>query len=96
MSITYCIHCRIANNLPVFIADDYMDYVCDVHKDKPMTMPDARDLNYIDDGVDLEAEQREIEEEMQDSYDALCATAGNRKKYVDTEPSPRRNALHFK
>lgn len=59
----YCIYCHINTDGKTFIRHDYKDYLCNNHKDK-VTVPDARNLLHIDDGIDLDKEGDMIHAEI--------------------------------
>lgn len=59
----YCVYCHIKTNAKTFFRHDYEDYLCSDHEGR-VVVPDARDLLYIDDGIDLQAEDDLVSQEM--------------------------------
>jgi len=81
----YCIYCRIDEDKSVFIGDDYRTYLCAKHKDKPEFKHDARDLDHIDDGIDLDKEWDEIKREQVEEHarEFLSAYKSARRPFGD-------------
>ncbi len=92
----YCIYCRLDNNEPVFIGDDYRNYLCAEHGNEPEFVHDARDLKHFDDGIDLEEEGREISREQIEEHAQEFGSAVRKSRRPFGDTRNRKHAVRYR